>query len=104
MPSAFDHTHVTEVNRTALQAEKAGFQTALIRNGAAVAVVILVMIASLVLLRRARTSQGGELDALIGEPVPLQALIDQVDTRRGLESGSAPAVGSDLSPALTASD
>jgi flagellar M-ring protein FliF len=104
LPMPFDRTRATEATRTAASAEKVGFQTALIRNGAAVVVVLLVMIASLVLLRRTRAPQGGELDELIGEAVPLQALIDQAGAPRGLESQRQHAVGSNLSPALSAAD
>src|SRR5262249_27480453 len=73
LPMPFDRSQATAEVQTAQTAARQDFRVALIRNGSAVAVVILVMLGSLLMLRRSRAAAPEPLDVLISEAVPLQA-------------------------------
>lgn len=72
LPMAFDKTATSEATRAADTAASQSFRIALFRNVAAVIVVILVMIASLLAARRLMAPQRQPFDALVAESVPLQ--------------------------------
>jgi flagellar M-ring protein FliF len=108
LPIAFDKTAETGMKRTAAREAQSAFRVALARNIAAVAIVLLVLVASLLIARRLRApepavdrSTPGPLDALItgnttpesplealgmqdtpvveaGEPPPPPSLIEQI--------------------------
>lgn len=66
----FDKSVATEAKTLAATAEKENFRISLVRNGAAVAVVLLIIGASFLLLRRVRATPVPRLDALIGDDLP----------------------------------
>jgi flagellar M-ring protein FliF len=66
----FDKSTATEAKTVAATAEKDAFRLTLIRNGAAVAVVLLLMVTSFLLLRRVRSTPRPRLDALITGDLP----------------------------------
>jgi flagellar M-ring protein FliF len=74
LPMKFDRTAETEANRAADTAVKHGFQTELVRNGAAVLIVVLVLVASLLVGRRLLAARPEPFDALLADaPAPAVA-------------------------------
>jgi flagellar M-ring protein FliF len=72
LPMKFDRTAVTAATQAAETQAKRGFQAELIRNIAAVVIVLIVLVASVLVGRRLMAPQPQGLDALIDEPATRQ--------------------------------
>jgi flagellar M-ring protein FliF len=68
---AFDKTTVTQAKKAAETEAKKSFQSQLMRNGAAVLIVVLVLVASLLVARQLLATPKHSVDALLAESVPL---------------------------------
>jgi flagellar M-ring protein FliF len=71
LPMAFDKTAVTKAAKAAEAEAKQTFTGQLTRNGAAVLIVVLVLVASLVVARQLLAAPRQSMDAFIGGPLPL---------------------------------
>jgi flagellar M-ring protein FliF len=94
LPMAFDKTRTTEATRAADAAASQSFRMELIRNGAAVLIVLVVFIATLILSKRLRSPRREPLDTLITEALPLDT------TYRALGSQPQPISEAPPAPAL----
>jgi flagellar M-ring protein FliF len=71
LPMAFDKTATAEAARTADTEAKRGFRTEIVRNGSAVLVVVLILVASLLVARQLLAPRPERFEALITDARPL---------------------------------
>jgi flagellar M-ring protein FliF len=98
LPMPFDKSRATEATRVAEGAARQNFRVELIRNIAAVAVVLLVVLASMLLMRRLRAAQQPALDTLVGEAV------GAIAPYTALQGQARPIQDPESLPALTPTD
>jgi flagellar M-ring protein FliF len=73
LPMKFDRSAETEATRAADTEAKRGLQSDLARNGAAVLIVVILAVASLLVGRRLLAARPEPFDALVGGPAPTLA-------------------------------
>lgn len=88
-PMPFDKSGAVEETKAAETAARQGFQSELLKNGAAVLVMILVVVVSLIIGRKLLSPGAESLDAVVADP-PAQRLSGAADGDGGTYSARSP--------------